>query len=183
MLVFVTGVAGSGKSTLASYLAGRGHRAVDADDGVSRHVRSSDGAPVKSPPRARQTADWAAGHEFRFDLARVSALAAGATPQDPAFLLGAAWGDEEVIAVAGLSFYLDVEEGELRRRLSDRPPGSYGQAPHELESILAWHAAAAQRYEALGALRLDAGREVGQIAGELLAATASIGSHAPGPLA
>ena len=171
MLVFVTGVAGSGKSTLARALTDRGHRAVDADEGIARHVRAEDGTPVQAPPLAGQGPAWVAAHEYRFDLAGVAALAASAGPRAPTFLLGAAYGDVEVMAAARHSFFLDLEETELRRRLAGRPAGSYGQAAHELESVLAWHAQAASRYRALGARRLDARRPPGEIADELLAAT------------
>ena len=170
MLVFITGVAGSGKSALAGHLRSRGLRAQDADCGISRHVDAATGLPAQAPPRAGQTPQWAALHEFRFDLDRVSRLAESAGPHAPAFLLGAAYGDDEVVAIANRSFFLDLDEAELRRRLAARPAGSYGQEAHELESVLAWHAGAAERYEALGAVRLDAARPVGQIADELLGA-------------
>lgn len=168
MLVFVTGVAGSGKSALCAELSARGHAAHDADDGISRHVRVVDGAVVPMPPRSHQTPEWVAGHEFRFDLERVRGLAASAQRDAPTFLLGAAYGDDEVVAIADHSWFLHLEEAELRRRIAGRPRDRYGHAPHELESILAWHAAAADRYEALGAHRLDAARPVGLVADELL---------------
>lgn len=169
MLVFVTGVAGSGKSTLRRHLVALGHAAHDADDGIAYHVDARDRTPVAAPPRSGQTPQWAARHEFRFDIESVRALDAGDGDDDTTFLLGAAYGDDEVIEIADLAFYLDLEEAELTRRLTDRGPDGYGSAPHELEAILAWHAAAADRYEALGARRLDAARPVGEIAGELLA--------------
>lgn len=167
MLVFVTGVAGTGKTTLCAELCRRGLTAHDTDDGMSRHVSIADGVVVTTPPRAAQTPEWTARHEFRFDMDRVSELAAaGGT----AFLLGSAYGDDEVITIADRSWFLHLEEPELRRRLAGRPPAEYGHAPHELESILAWQAGAAQRYEALGACRLDAARPVAEIADELLGA-------------
>ena len=173
MFVFVTGVAGSGKSTLGRRLAASGIDAHDADEGTSRHVRVSDGAEVETPPRAVQTPEWVARHEFRFDVARVSELRAGATPGKPVVLLGAAYGDDEVVALADRSWYLDIDRDELRRRLAGRPADGYGQRAHELEAILAWHAAAAERYEGLGARRLDAARPVDEIANELLAGLAA----------
>jgi shikimate kinase len=168
MFIFVTGVAGSGKSELCAHLAGRGHRAYDADDGISRHVRVADGSEVAAPKRAEQTAAWVSEHEFRFDLARVGELAAKATAEEPVVLAGAAYGDEEVIAMADSSWFLHVGEPELRRRLATRPVTEYGHHAHELESILAWHAVAADRYERLGARRLDSARPVEQVADELL---------------
>ena len=169
MLIFITGVAGSGKSTLCENLAGRGLRAYDADDEISRHVRIADGVPVASPPRHEQTPQWVREHEFRFDLGRLCAIAAQATPEEPAFVLGAAYGDCEAVKLADLAFYLHVDRAELGRRLAGRSPDAYGSAPHELESIFTWHASAADRYERLGARRLDASRPAGQIADELLA--------------
>jgi len=169
MLVFVTGVAGSGKSTLCAELSDRGHAAHDADDGISRHVSIVNGAAVPAPPRTEQTPDWVARHEFRFDLEKVAALAGLAAGDTPTFLLGAAYGDDAAIELAGSSWFLHLEEPELRRRIAGRPHDQYGHAPHELESILAWHAAAAERYESLGARRLDAARPVELIADELLA--------------
>lgn len=177
MLIFVTGVAGSGKSALCGELASRGVAAHDADDGISRHVSIAGGAEVQAPPRALQDQEWVTLHEFRFDLDRVRDLASQATPSDPVVLLGAAYGDDEVTAMADRSWYLDLDEGELRRRLASRTPGSYGQAPHELDAILAWHAAAAGRYESLGAQRLDATRPVAELADEILAAAATGISH------
>lgn len=168
MLVFVTGVAGSGKSTLCGELSARGLAAHDADEGISRHSRVADGVPVTAPPRSEQTPEWIARHEFRFDLERVREIIASAQRDAPAFLLGAAYGDDEVVAIADQSWFLDLDEAELRRRIAGRPRDQYGHAPHELESILAWHAAAAERYEALGVRRLDAARPVGRIADELL---------------
>ena len=173
MFIFVTGVAGSGKSTLGRHLAARGIDARDADEGISRHVRVSDGAEVETPPPVLQEPEWVARHEFRFDLARVRELRAGATAGAPVVLLGAAYGDDEVIALADRSRYLDVDRDELRRRLAGRPADGYGQRAHELEAILAWHAAAAERYEGLGARRLDAARPVEEIADELLAGLAA----------
>lgn len=177
MFIFVTGVAGSGKSTLGRHLAARGIDAHDADEGISRHVRVSDGAEVETPPRAVQNPEWVACHEFRFDLARVRELRAGATAGAPVVLLGAAYGDDEVIATADCSWYLDIDRDELRRRLAGRPADGYGQQAHELEAILAWHAAAAERYKSLGALRLDAARPVGEIADELLASLRALEFH------
>lgn len=177
MLIFVTGVAGSGKSTLCAELVGRGIGAHDADEGVARHVRLVDGAESPAPPRDAQGPAWVSAHEFRFDLARVRALASQATPQDPVVLLGAAYGDEEVITIAHGSWYLDLDETELLRRLAARPSCAYGHAPHERESILAWHAAAAARYESLGARRLDATRPVRSLADEILAAATAGISH------
>lgn len=164
---------------LTAHLRDRGLEAVDADTGISRHVDTRTGTAVKAPPPSGPTPDWVERHEFRFDMERVSALAAGANSQAPKFLLGAAYGDDEVLALADRSFFLDLGEEELIRRLSRRPAGSYGQAPHELASILAWHAAAAERYEGLGARRLDAARPVNEIADELLEAI-GLGSS-PGP--
>ena len=177
MFIFVTGVAGSGKSTLCADLASRGVCAHDADDGVSRHVRIADGAEVQAPPRSHQGPEWVARHEFRFDQDRVKELATQATPSTPVVLLGAAYGDDDVISIADQSWYLDLDEGELRRRLAARAPGSYGQAPHELEAILAWNAAAASRYESLGATRLDATRPARALGDEILAAAAAGNSH------
>jgi len=172
VFVFVTGVAGSGKSTLAARLLEMGLEAHDADDGISAHYRRRDGERV-SAPRPAPDAAWVAAHEYRFDLGRVRDLAAAAGDRE-IFVLGAAYGDDEVIALADRSYYLHVNEEELRRRLAARPPGSYGQAPHELESILAWHAQATGRYERLGAVRIDAGRPVSQVAAKLLADTAAV---------
>lgn len=170
MFIFVTGVAGSGKSTLCAELLGRGADAHDADEGISRHIRIADGAAVATPPRHRQDPEWTTGHEFRFDMARVRGLTARATPEVPVVLLGAAYGDDEVIALADRTWFLDLEEAELRRRLAARGPGSYGQPPHELDSIIAWHAVAAGRYESLGATRLDATLPVEELADEILGA-------------
>lgn len=168
MLVFVTGVAGSGKSTLCRRLRQLGAQAHDADDGISRHVRLPGGDPVPTPPRTEQTARWAQAHEYRFDLDRVRRLAAG---DEPAFLLGSAYGDDEVIAISAHAFFLDLPEEELRRRLADRGPGAYGSAGHELESILTWHAAARERYEGLGAIPLDATAPAERLAAGLIALT------------
>jgi thymidylate kinase len=178
MLIFVTGVAGSGKSTLCACLSDAGLEAHDADRAISRHVRAADGAVVATPPRHEQTPEWAAAHEFRFDMARVGEIAAEAAAREPSVILGAAYGDDEVIAIADLSFYLHLEEPELRRRLAARPPEQYGHHPHELESILAWHSAATGRYERLGARRLDASRPVDSLAREILGFTATGNSHA-----
>ena len=167
LFIFVTGVAGSGKSTLTARLRETGFEAHDADDGISAHFRLRDGARVTAP-RSAQDAAWVAAHEYRFDMAQVRELASAAGGEH-LFLLGSAYGDDEVIALADRSFYLHVEEAELRSRLARRAPGGYGQAPHELESILAWHAGAAGRYEALGLQRLDAERPVDAVADELLA--------------
>lgn len=175
MLIFITGVAGSGKSTLAVHLGELGFEAHDADDGISAHYRRHDGVRVETP-RPTPDAAWVAAHEYRFDMAQVRELASAAG-SEPLFLLGSAYGDDEVIALADRSFYLHVDEPELRRRLARRTPGGYGQAPHELESILAWHAEAADRYEALGALRIDAGRPVAEVAGDL---TGLVGSPTVG---
>jgi hypothetical protein len=133
---------------------------------------------VAPPPRLDQTPQWVREHEFRFDLARVGEIAARATAREPSVILGAAYGDDEVIAIADLSFYLHLEEPELRRRLAARPPEQYGHQPHELESILAWHSSAAGRYERLGARRLDASRPVDTLAREIRGFTAAANSHA-----
>lgn len=170
MLVFVTGVAGSGKSTLCAELSSRGHAVHDADDGISRHVSIVSGAEVPTPPRAEQTPEWVARHEFRFDLERVARLADSASAARPAFLLGAAYGDDAVIELADQAWFLHLGEPELRRRIASRPPDAYGHAPHELDAIIAWHGAAVARYEALGARRIEASRPVGEVADELLAA-------------
>lgn len=166
MLVFVTGVAGSGKSTLCAELSARRIAALDADEGISRHVRKADGRVVEAPPRHEQDADWVSLHEFRFDIERVKELTRW---PKPTFLFGAAYGDDEVISLAETSWFLHLPQEELRQRIARRPPGSYGHAAHELDSILAWHSSAAQRYEALGARPLDATRPVTAIADELLA--------------
>lgn len=167
MLIFVTGVAGSGKSTLCAQLTAQGATAHDADEGISRHVRLPGGEPVATPARSDQDAAWAAAHEYRFDLEKVRELA-WADEEGPTFLLGAAYGDDEVIAIAERSFYLDLDETNLLARLAARQPDGYGSMPHEIESILAWHSAAAERYEALGATRLDARRPARELATELL---------------
>ena len=169
VFVFVTGVAGSGKSTLCAHLSARGASAHDADEGISRHVRLPGGEPADTPPRGEQTPEWAAAHEYRFDLGRVRELAR-AGQNGPTFLLGAAYGDAEVMAIADRSFYLDLDEAQLLARLAARGPRGYGATPREVESILAWNAAAPERYEALGAVRLDATRPVRELAAGLLAA-------------
>ena len=170
MFIFVTGVAGSGKSTLCAHLRALGASAHDADEGISRHVYLADGLPAATPPRREQTPEWAAAHEYRFDLDRVRELARGDKDRTT-FLLGAAYGDDDVIEIADRSFYLDLGEDQLLARLAARGPGGYGSEPHEVESILAWHAAAAERYEALGAIRLDATLPPRELAARLLAAT------------
>lgn len=173
MLIFVTGVAGSGKSSLCAALLARGEDAHDADEGISGHYPRAGGGRVTPPPRSGQTAEWAAAHEYRFDLGRVRGLASAAAGQR-VFLLGAAYGDDKVASIADHTFYLDVGEQELRRRLAARGPGGYGSAPHELESILEWHALAARRYEALGAARLDGEDPAADIAAALLSSTGQI---------
>ena len=170
MFIFVTGVAGSGKSTLCAHLRALGASAHDADEGISRHVYLADGLPAATPPRSEQTPEWAEAHEYRFDLGQVRELAR-AGKNGTAFLLGAAYGDDEVITIADRSFYLDLGEDQLLARLAARGPGGYGSELHEVESILAWHAGAAERYEALGAIRLDATLPAREIAARLLAAT------------
>jgi hypothetical protein len=173
MLIFVTGVAGSGKSSLCAELLDRGEDAHDADEGISGHYSRSGGEPVSPPSRAGQTAEWAAAHEYRFDLGRIRGLACSA-PGRRTFILGAAYGDDEVVSIADRSFYLDVGEQELRSRLAARGPAGYGSAPHELDSIIAWHALASRRYEALGATRLDGEAPTTDIADALLRSTGDI---------
>lgn len=182
MLVFVTGVAGSGKSTLCAHLRALGASAHDADEGISRHVRLPDGEPAGTPPRSEQTPEWAEAHEYQFDLGQVRELAR-ASRSGTAFLLGAAYGDHAVMTIADRSFYLDLGEDELLARLAARGPGGYGSEPHEVESILAWHAAAAERYEALGAIRLDATLPARELAAGLLDPAGGEIQPARGPVA
>ena len=141
-----------------------GFLALDADEGISRHVNIRTGRAA--PPPRLMSLQFMADHEFRFNLDLVREI--DHQPNEMVFLLGSAYGEGEVAAIADRSFYLHVEERELARRIETRTSNRYGQLIQERELILEWHRCSEPHYQGLGMERLDGSPHVSRVAKNLL---------------
>lgn len=165
-VICVTGSAGAGKSTLVKHLQALGHEAYGTDEDGFRSWRDKiTGESVVVPD------DWnndrhftsRAGYGLRED--RVKDLVAKSIGRTT-FLIGAV--EPHVWHLMDMVVFLSADDETLRTRLMARTDNSYGKAPHEMASILIANQTAAKKAKGLGAVLIDACKEPGEVAEDVL---------------
>jgi broad-specificity NMP kinase len=176
-LVWVTGISGAGKSTVCRRMVELGYDAHDADEDGFREWRHKEtGVPVGAP------ADWhdeqfTSVHAYRLRRDRVEELHAKARDMT-VFLFGTVDNELEVWDLFDRVVCLVIEEATLRYRLATRTTSDFGKASHELEAVLGWHKAGrgGENYRGFGAVIVDGGMPVDEVAIAVLAAADEFGS-------
>ena len=175
-LVLVSSLSGAGKSTVYRRLKELGFEAWGFDEdrfGEWLHRESRLPTPF---PIDRHDADGSADLEFvvhHDKVRRLAEVSAGRT----VFLCGGAGHEFHFWELLDLGIYLSVDEGTLRRRLTDRTDNGYGKTLTELEGILEANRTFEEMYREHGALVVDATRPLDLIVGDVLAAADATSSE------
>ncbi|WP_026423501.1 dephospho-CoA kinase [Actinokineospora inagensis] len=154
----ITGCSGSGKSTVAAELSERGYTAIDADNVIARWLDRS-GSPVWMPDDASAT--WFDQHTWSWDLTWLDDLIASA---DTMYVCGAA----DNIARAWTRFervyLLAISEATMLSRVDDQDRlHDFGRRPGQREWIRRWRPRYQDEVLALGAIEVDADRDLAAV--------------------
>jgi hypothetical protein len=171
-LVFVTGISGSGKSAVCVELRERGYDAHDTDrDGNAGWTHRETGATASRPPPGAGSAEWLEQHEWTVVREKVEALAARAGDRT-VFLCGMTANQADVSDLFSRVILLSIDAETLQRRVASRTTNDFGQTPHELAAILAWHSFVEDQHRRIGARIVDATRPLRQVVDDVVEASA-----------
>lgn len=171
----ITGVSGSGKSTIASVLTARGALAVDADeDPALTSWVDLDGNPATT---FGHDAEWLLRHRWVWNPARLDELIAAAGPAT-LFLCGNAANDTDLWDRFDRVILLVVDEPTMLARIDDpRRDNDFGRSPDERALCCEWRSGFHAECLARGAIPIDAGLPLDQVADAILSAEHAAAGH------
>ncbi len=169
-IYLITGPSGAGKSALAEYLSAQGYQTIDADStqGLG-YFANKNHKPVPYPAGA--DAAWWERHNYVWELDRLRKHIDKLEPTGkPVFLCGNAGNIDRAHDMLKAIFYLDIPTNIIRSRIkSGAPDTSFGQRVEERDQLLRWAAPFKQEMLDLGAIEIDATRELKLVARDILA--------------
>jgi adenylate kinase family enzyme len=169
--VYITGAPGVGKTTLQKELNSRHLIVYDIDDHElgGAHNKSS-GKRVLIPSAEDRAPEWYDEHEWRIDYAAINSLKDKAT-NETIFVCGVAPDDETIIGLFDRIFYIDLDENNLKQRITARTDNDYGKNPNELIQIIERKKKLDARYAASDATIVNGKMSPREIADYILAQT------------
>ena len=167
--VQITGCSGAGKTTIAAELARRGLASIDTDDVplLARFVDEA-GAMV-AEPEAPDLA-WLSRHSWAWDPARLDQEIAAAAPVT-LYVCGGAANEIELAGRFTHVFLLEIDEPTMLARLEARPHNDWGRIGDTREHLRRFLPGYQARLRAAGAIAIDAGQPLEQVADAILART------------
>jgi hypothetical protein len=166
----VTGVSGAGKSTLARQLLAWGHHAISADgDAALCGWYDSQGLRVTRP--AHPDAAWLSGHAWRWDPARLDEIIIEADLAGVAtlWLCGQAANALELADRFDAVLLLEIDQGTMAGRMRRPERGNdFGRVGDSLDTAVAGFGSFIAAWRRVGALSVDATRDVVTVAEDVL---------------
>lgn len=161
-LVYVTGSSGTGKTAVGDELRRRGFLVYDVDrDQLARWFDNGTGEEVVMPQHRHD--DWFAANTYRLPPETLRDLPTG---DRPTFVCGTVGNDNEIWDLFDTVISLSIDAQTLTRRLRAR--GGFGSSAAELHRVLGWHADVDADNARYGAVLVDAGGAVHEVADRLL---------------
>jgi len=148
----VTGVAGSGKTTLRNIFRSRGYQTYDIDEGFAGWVHKETNIPAVEIDEPVEPLNL--HHEWRIISGRLENIIRQSHGLTGVF--GSAHDLYQYAYLFDAIFLLEYPSEEvLRQRIAQRPAGSYGQEPGELENIIRYWPVYEDNFRKIGAMTID----------------------------
>ena len=135
--LYITGIAGTGKTAIANELTSMGYTAYSIEDipGLFTMLRKNDGKPFdnfnNNDFELVKQGDWICDREKLIALLN-------SQKDEIAFYSGVARNNDEIIGLFDRTILLQAPEDTLRKRLSIRKPGEFGNSKEVRDWVLSY---------------------------------------------
>jgi dephospho-CoA kinase len=171
-LFYITGPTASGKTTIGEALKAKGFEVHDTDADGMRYWADKNTLEPVDPPIKNATEDpkWHNDHIFALAEKPVRSLRERAKDKN-IFLVGVTANDMNYKRLFDKIILLSIDEQFQAYRINTRTNHNYGKLPRQFAAAQKWRPIQIEKYQAAGAIEIDASQPIDQVVAQILAET------------